>query len=70
VGIVLIEIAHWRSIASVMGIEESINVSPKATSDVQERLLSLESILLRALQAEVGDKYASAVKTWNSNVNR
>lgn len=63
VGIVLIEIAHWRSIASVMGIEESINVSPKATSDVQERLLSLEPNLLRALQAEVGDKYASAVRT-------
>ena len=62
-GIVLIEIAHWRPLASVMGIEESINVSPKATSDVQERLLSLEPSLLRDLQAEVGNKYASAVRT-------
>jgi hypothetical protein len=60
-GIVLIGIAHWRSIASVMGIEETIDVSPKTTSDVQERLLSSKPILLRTLQAGIGDKYASVV---------
>jgi hypothetical protein len=46
-----------------MGIEETIDVSPKATSDIEQRLLSSEPILLRTLQDEVGDKYASAVKT-------
>lgn len=62
-GIILIEIAHWRRIASVMSIEDTIDISPKAMSDVQRRLLSSEPTLLRTLQAKVGNKYSSAVKT-------
>jgi len=63
-GIFLMKIAHWTLIASVMGIEETIDVSPKATSDVQQRLLYSEPVLLRTLQAEVGDRYITAVKTF------
>lgn len=62
-GIVLIEIAHWKPIASIMGIEDTIDVFPKATSEVRERILSSELGLLASLRGEVGDRYASAVET-------
>ncbi|KAL8733074.1 MAG: hypothetical protein Q9181_003712 [Wetmoreana brouardii] len=62
-GIILIEIAHWRHIASIVDIEDNINTVPKATSGVRQRWLVSEPDLHDALRAEVGDRYASVVKT-------
>jgi Prion-inhibition and propagation len=62
-GLILVEIALWKPIVSVMGIEETVDQSPRATSNVQERWLTSEPGLLISLRAEVGEKYAGVVET-------
>lgn len=62
-GLVLAEIALWEPIVSIMGIQETMDRSRKATSGVQERWLASEPRLLDSLRAEVGEKYAGAVET-------
>ena len=62
-GIILVEIALWKPIVSIMGIEETVDRSPRATSNVQERWLTSEPGLFIWLRAEVGEKYAGAVET-------
>lgn len=62
-GIILAEIALWEPIVSIMGIQETMDRSRKATSGVQERWLASEPRLLESLRAEVGEKYAGAVET-------
>ena len=37
-GLIIIEISHWRRIASVISVEDITDISSKATSDVQQRL--------------------------------
>ena len=61
-GLILVEIAHWKPIVSIMGIEEAVDRSPRATSSIQERWLGSEPGLFVSLQAEVGEKYAGAVE--------
>ena len=48
-GLILVEIALWKPIVSIMGIEETIDRSPRATSNVQERWLTSEPGLLISL---------------------
>lgn len=62
-GIILIEIAHWRPIASIVAIEDSIERFPSATSDIRQRWLELEPLLHNTLRAEIGERYAGAVRT-------
>ncbi|KAL9072361.1 MAG: hypothetical protein Q9157_005132 [Trypethelium eluteriae] len=62
-GIVMIEIALWRPIVSIMGIEETMDRSSKATRTVRERWLKTEPDLRSRLQGEVGEKYADVVET-------
>ena len=62
-GIILIEIAHWMPIVSVVGIEDTMEEFPDATANVQSRWLSSDPALERALRGEVGDRYADVVKT-------
>lgn len=62
-GLVLAEIALWEPIVSIMGIQETMDRSRKATSGVQERWLASEPRLLDSLRAEIGEKYAGAVET-------
>lgn len=62
-GIILIEIAHWRPIASIVDIEATIEKLPKATSEIRARWLVSEPALECQLRGEVGDKYAEAVRT-------
>ena len=62
-GIVLVEIGHWRPIESVMGVEDTLEKDLKATSDVQHRLLNSEPRLLECLHSETGDIYTGVVKT-------
>lgn len=62
-GIVLIEIAYWKPIVSIMDIENDIDRSPLSTSTIRPRLLDSEPSLLAGVRAEAGDKFAAAVKT-------
>ena len=62
-GLILAEIALWEPIVSIMGIQETMDRSGKATSGVQGRWLASEPKLLDSLRAEVGEKYAGAVET-------
>ena len=61
-GLILAEIAFWKPMVSIMGIEETVDRSPRATSNIQERWLTSEPGLFTSLRAEVGEKYAGAVK--------
>lgn len=61
-GLILVEIAFWKPIVSIIGIEETVDRSPRATSNVQERWLTSDPGLLISLRAEVGEKYAGAVE--------
>ena len=61
-GLILVELAFWKPIVSIMGIEETVDRSPRATSNVQERWLTSEPGLFKSLRAEVGDKYVGAVE--------
>ena len=62
-GLVLVEIALWEPIVSIMEIQNTVDQSRKATSSIQERWLAAEPRLLYSLRAEVGEKYAGAVET-------
>ena len=62
-GLILVEIAHWKPIVSIMGIEKTVDRSPRATSSIQERWLNSEPGLFISLLAEVGEKYAGAVES-------
>ena len=62
-GLVLAEIALWRPLVSIMGIETTVDQSPRFASSIQERWLASEPKLLRSLRADVGEKYAEAVET-------
>ncbi|KAL8694793.1 MAG: hypothetical protein Q9218_000639 [Villophora microphyllina] len=62
-GLVLVEIALWEPIVSIMSIQNSVDRSRKATSSVRERWIASEPRLLDALRAEMGEKYAGAVET-------
>lgn len=62
-GLVLAEIGLWQPIVSIMGIQDTIDRSCKATLGVRERWLVSEPRLLDSLRAEVGEKYAGVVET-------
>lgn len=62
-GIILLEIAHWKPIAMIMGIEDQIDKFPKATSGVRDRILTQDKGILVEVRREVGDRYASAVES-------
>ena len=62
-GLVLVEIALWKPLVSIMGIQETVDQSRKATSSIRDRWLISEPHLLRALRAEVGEKYTDAIET-------
>ena len=62
-GLILAEIGLWEPIVSIMGIQDTMDKSPKWTRGVQERWLTSEPRLLDSLRAEVGEKYTSTVET-------
>ncbi|KAL8834146.1 MAG: hypothetical protein Q9170_003893 [Blastenia crenularia] len=62
-GLVLVEIALWEPMVSIMGIQDTMDRSCKATLGVRERWLASEPRLLDLLRAEAGEKYAGAVQT-------
>lgn len=63
VGLVLAEIAFWQPLVTVMGIEATIDQSPRVAGRVQDRWLTSEPELFRSLQGEAGERYAEAVRT-------
>lgn len=62
-GLVLVEIALWRPIVSIMGIEATVDRSPRATIDIQKRWLVSEPGLFKCMRGEVGKRYTDAVET-------
>ena len=62
-GLILMEIAFWKPMVSIMGIEATVDRYPTSTLSIQQRLLSSEPEFLQSLRAEVGDRYAEAVET-------
>lgn len=62
-GLVLVEIALWRPIVSIMGIDETVDRSPRATVDIQKRWLVSEPRLFKCVRGEVGNRYTNAVET-------
>jgi hypothetical protein len=74
-GIVLIEIAHWKLIEDIMGFENLARVKPHALWEVQQRLLG-DSVLtasrdihkpenalyLDGVEAELGEAYREIVE--------
>ena len=61
-GVVLLEIALWKSIDEIVGITDIENASPKMTFGVRETLLKGEVDVLKELKACVGEKYTEAVR--------
>jgi hypothetical protein len=61
-GIILLEIALWKSIDEIIGITDIESVSPKVTFGVRESLLQDESSVLKDIRACVGDMFYEAVR--------
>ncbi len=61
-GVVLLEIALWKSIDEIVGITDIENASPKMTFGVRETLLKGEVDVLKDLKACVSEKYTEAVR--------
>lgn len=62
-GLILVEIALWQPIVSVMGIESTVDRSPCAVVDIQHRWLVSEPELLKRVRGEAGDRYSAVVET-------
>jgi hypothetical protein len=62
-GIVLIEIALWKSIDEVVGITDIEEASPQTTYQVRDCLLDTNPQVLETVRSYMGDKYHDAVKS-------
>lgn len=61
-GVVLIEVALWKSIDEVVGIADIEQASPQITYHVRDCLLDTNPKVLETIRSHMGDKYHDAVK--------
>lgn len=62
-GLLLIEVAFWKPLVTIMEIEATVEGKPRAAFDIRDRWLNSEPDLFRRLKGKAGDKYATVVKT-------
>lgn len=61
-GIILLEIAYWKCIEDILGIDMN-DVNPAQLKGIRGQLLQPDSEYLAHLKAELGDRYYNAVKS-------
>lgn len=61
-GIILLEIAYWKPIDNILGIDMN-NATPAQLKGIRGRLLQPGSDYLAHLKANLGDRYCTAVKS-------
>ena len=61
-GIILLEIAYWKCIEDILGIDMNY-ATPAELKGIRERLLQPGSKYLANLKADLGDRYYTAVKS-------
>ncbi|KAH8597019.1 prion-inhibition and propagation-domain-containing protein [Bisporella sp. PMI_857] len=61
-GIVLIEVALWKSIDEAVGIANIEDASPQITYHVRDSLLNTNPQILETVRSHMGNKYHDAVK--------
>ncbi|PSN67496.1 hypothetical protein BS50DRAFT_610587 [Corynespora cassiicola Philippines] len=61
-GIILLEIAYWRPIEKILGIENLANARPSITMKVSQRLLSEEEGFLGYVRSHLGNMVHDVVK--------
>ncbi|KAH0536193.1 hypothetical protein FGG08_006901, partial [Glutinoglossum americanum] len=60
-GVILVEIAHWRPIDQIIGIEDLAKAKPEKTRGVQKLLLDTAEGYLDDVAFRVGERYREAV---------
>ncbi|UKZ75650.1 hypothetical protein TrVFT333_003340 [Trichoderma virens FT-333] len=61
-GIILLEIAHWKPIETIMGFSDVNSITTSQSLKIRSRLLDTEARLLAKLLEIMGRKYHDAVK--------
>ena len=61
-GIVLLEIARWQNIETIMSIQNPEKMSLTVTKDIQTRLLKTEPRHMQTLKADMGQRYHDVVE--------
>lgn len=62
-GIILLEIAYWRPIDAIMGIENLAGAKPGVVLGVRQRLLDKEEPFLRDVKSHLGNTVEAVVKS-------